>query len=276
MASSDPDYDYLRALVRNHSSNVIAPTRNALFDVKLAPLVRTAGADNVSSLVRMLRANQPQHLHRAVAEAMTINETSFFRDVKPFHLLERQVLPWLIEQRRPQRRLRIWSAASSTGQEAYSLAMLLTDRFPETASWDVQIIGTDISQRVVEYARQGRYRKLEVNRGLPAAMLVRYFTRDNEEWLIDSSLRAMCRFQCLNLCAPGSPLPTFDLVLMRNVLLYFSQGDRSIAFRSVHRNLAPDGYLLLGNSEQADESTDLFKVEFSEGANSFFYRPHTL
>jgi len=271
MACTDSDYAYLREVVMTQSANLIDPSRNTLFETKLTPIAKMAGASNLEDFVQLLRSDRPAHLHRAVAEAMTINETSFFRDVKPFELLRETILPRLIDSRRKERRLRIWSAASSTGQEAYSLAMMITEHLPEIALWDVKIIGTDISRQVVEYARRGRYRRLEVNRGLPARMLLKHMTRDGEEWDIHPRIRAMCEFQCANLCASLPRLPVFDLVLLRNVLLYFSQEDRTAVFRDVHRQMAFDGYLLLGNAEQAEESTNLFTVEFS--ANSYFYRP---
>jgi len=271
MACTDSDYAYLREVVMTQSANLIDPSRNTLFETKLTPIAKMAGASNLEDFVQLLRSDRPAHLHRAVAEAMTINETSFFRDVKPFELLRETILPRLIDSRRKERRLRIWSAASSTGQEAYSLAMMITEHLPEIALWDVKIIGTDISRQVVEYARRGRYRRLEVNRGLPARMLLKHMTRDGEEWEIHPRIRAMCEFQCANLCASLPRLPVFDLVLLRNVLLYFSQEDRTAVFRDVHRQMAFDGYLLLGNAEQAEESTNLFTVEFS--ANSYFYRP---
>jgi chemotaxis protein methyltransferase CheR len=273
MACTDSDYAYLREVVMTQSANMIDPSRNALFETKLSPIAKMAGASNLEDFVHLLRADRPAHLHRAVAEAMTINETSFFRDVKPFELLRETILPRLIESRRRERRLRIWSAASSTGQEAYSLAMMITEHLPEIALWDVKIIGTDISRQVVEYARRARYRRLEVNRGLPARMLLKHMTRDGEEWEVHPRIRAMCEFQCANLCGSLPRLPMFDLVLLRNVLLYFSQEDRASVFRDVRRQMAPDGYLLLGNAEQAEESTDLFGVEFS--SNSYFYRPVT-
>jgi len=273
LACSDSDYTYLRELVLSQSANLIDPSRNALFEIRLTSVAHMAGASNVKGLVDILRSRRPAHLHRAVAEAMTINETSFFRDLKPFNLLRTTILPRLIENRKKERRLRIWSAASSTGQEAYSIAMTLIEHFPEIAAWDVRIIGTDISRQVVDYARRGRYRRLEVNRGLPAGMLLRHMTRDGEEWMMSERARALCDFQCANLCAPLLSLPVFDLVLLRNVLLYFSQQDRRSAFRYVRRQMASDGYLLLGNAEQADESTDLFAIEFSENENSYFYRP---
>ena len=271
MACSDSDYAYLRDLVLSQSANLIDPSRKTLFETRLSPVARLAGAASVKDLVEVLRSSRPAHLHQVVTQTMMINETSFFRDVKPFELLRADILPRLIESRREQRRLRIWSAASSTGQEAYSVAMILLTDIPEIAEWDVKIIGTDISQQVINYARQGRYRKLEVNRGLPARMLLKHMTHDGEEWEVSSRLRAMCEFRCVNLCAPLSTLPTFDLVLLRNVLLYFSQQDRGTVFRSVHRQMSLDGYLLLGNAEQAEESTDLFNVEFLK--NSYYYRP---
>ena len=271
MACSDSDYAYLRDLVFSKSANRIDATRRTLFDTRLTPVARLAGASSVKDLVDALRSSQSAHLHQAVTQAMMINETSFFRDVKPFDLLRTEILPRLVESRREQRRLRIWSAASSTGQEAYSIAMLLASDMPETLDWDVKIIGTDISQQVVDYARRGRYRRLEVNRGLPASMLLKHMIRDGEEWEVSGKLRAICDFRCANLCSALPALPTFDLVLLRNVLLYFSQQDRGSVFRSVYRQMAHDGCLLLGNAEQAEESTDLFKVEFLK--NSYFYRP---
>jgi chemotaxis protein methyltransferase CheR len=271
MACSDSDYEYLRGVVMAQSANLIDPSRNTLFDTRLTPIARLSGAVNLEDFVSMLKAGRPAHLHRAVAEAMTVNETSFFRDITLFEMLRRIILPQLIEQRMQKRRLRIWSAASSTGQEAYSLAMSIAEYFPELAHWDVKIIGTDISWHVVDYAQKGRYRRLEVNRGLPARMLLKYMVREGEEWEVVPRIRSMCEFQYANLCAPIPQLPVFDLVLLRNVLLYFSQHDRKTVFKEIHRKITPGGYLILGNAEQAEDSTDLFEVEFA--ANCYFYRP---
>jgi chemotaxis protein methyltransferase CheR len=269
--ATDSDYAYLRELVLAQSANLIDPSRNALFDARLTPIARMAGASSLEDFVNILKADRPVHLHRAVAEAMTINETSFFRDLKPFEMLREVIVPRLIEQRVRERRLRVWSAASSTGQEAYSLAMLLTEYFPLLAGWDVKIIGTDISRQVIDYARRGKYRRLEVNRGLPARMLLKYLHREGEEWEVAPAIRSMCDFHYANLCAPLPRLPDFDLVLLRNVLLYFPQEDRRSLFQEVYRQMAPPGYLVLGNAEQAEDSTNLFEVEFA--SNSYFYRP---
>ena len=271
MACSDQDYEYLRGVVLEQSANLVDRSRNALFDTKLTPIAHRSGAANLKDFVDMLKAEKPAHLHRAVAEAMTINETSFFRDIALFEMLRQVVFPQLIEQRRERRRLRIWSAASSTGQEAYSLAMTIAEYFPDLAHWDVKIIGTDISRQVVDYAQKGSFRRLEVNRGLPARMLLKYLVKDGEKWEVVPRIRAMCEFRYANLCAPLQELPVFDLVMLRNVLLYFSQYDRRILFDEIHRKLAHDGYLLLGNAEQAEDSTNLFEVEFA--ANCYFYRP---
>ena len=271
MACTDSDYAYLRELVLEQSANLIDPSRNALFDMRLTPIARLAGASNLGDLVSILKADRPAHLHRAVAEAMTINETSFFRDLTPFEMLRKTILPRLIEQRAEKRQLRLWSAASSTGQEAYSLAMLIAEDFPLLAGWDVKIFGTDISRQVIHYARRGRYRRLEVNRGLPARMLLKYMERDGEEWEVCARIRSMCEFEYANLCSPLPKLPLFDLVMLRNVLLYFPQRDRRRLFREVHRQMEPDGCLVLGNAEQAEDSTKLFEVEFA--SNSYFYRP---
>ena len=186
-------------------------------------------------------------------------------------MLRNEVFPQLIERRKMQRRLRVWSAASSTGQEAYSVAMLIAEHFPELAQWDVKIIGTDISRHVVDYAQKGRYRRLEVNRGLPARMLLKYMVRDGEEWEVAPQIRAMCEFRYANLCAPLPQLPVFDVVLLRNVLLYFPQNDRKAVFKEIYQKMAADGCLVLGNAEQAEDSTKLFEVEFA--ANCYFYRP---
>jgi chemotaxis protein methyltransferase CheR len=271
MACSDSDYEYLRSLVAAQSANQIDPSRNAMFESKLTPIARMSGAANLEDFVNMLKKGRPVHLHRAVAEAMTINETSFFRDITQFEMLRKVIFPQMIERRAEKRQLRIWSAASSTGQEAYSLAMTITEYFPDLAHWDVKILGTDISRQVVDYAQRGRFRRLEVNRGLPARMLLKYLMRDGEEWEIIPRIRAMCEFRYANLCAPLAQLPEFDLVMLRNVLLYFSQHDRRTLFGEIYRRIASDGYLVLGNAEQAEDSTKLFEVEFA--ANCYFYRP---
>lgn len=271
MGCSDLDFEFLRNLVHSESANVIDPSRNSLFERRLAEVTRLAGAQSLEQLVAILRADRPAHLHRAVAEAMTVNETSFFRDAKPFEAIRTVVLPRLIAARRLERKLRIWSAASSTGQEAYSAAILLMESYPELATWDVQILGTDISRGIVAYARQARYRRMEVNRGLPARLLAKYFNRIGDEWVVCDQVRSLCEFRTMNLSEPAPILPLFDLVLLRNVLLYFPKRDRNRLFDFVHAQMRPDGCLVLGNSEQAEDSTMVFRAEFAR--ECYFYSP---
>ncbi len=276
MDFSEKDREYVAKLVRQQSSNTGRPASVTQMHLQLKPIVHDSGARNVSELMKMLRTAPPANLHRVVAEAMTIKETSFFRDVAPFKLLEDRLIPELIVRRRAERRLRLWSAASSTGQEAYSLAILLRDRFQELEDWDVQIFGTDISQLACEYARSGRYSRLEINRGLPVRLLLRYFERDGEEWRVCDELRRLVTFERANLCEPPprglrSYGMQFDLVLLRNVLLYFAPEDRSQVLHETCARMHPGAALLLGNAEQAEDFSDLFQVEFDK--NCYFYRP---
>ena len=258
MATDAVDYGYLRGLLLRHAQNVLDPSRDYLFDTRLSTILRNHGMNRLQELVAYLRLRKDAALERAVAEAMTINETSFFRDQRPFDVLRTQLLPQLIERRRDERKLRFWSAACSTGQEALSLAILLREHFPQIAYWDIAIEGTDICSKAVERAREGRYHHIEVNRGLPARHLVKYFERAGEDWIAGSEIRGMCNFRQANLCAPRLPFSRaddrFDGILLRNVMLYFSNETRKALLGQIHRVAARDGFLLLGSSEQADSS----------------------
>jgi chemotaxis protein methyltransferase CheR len=254
------DFGYLRQLVFAHSQNVLDPSRDYLFEARLSRLLRNCGMTRLDELVFHLRVQNDPALERAVAEAMTINETSFFRDVRPFELLRTEILPRLIESRRNLRSLRVWSAACSSGQEAYSLAMLLRESFPELALWDIRIEGTDLCGEVIERARAGRLNRIEINRGLPAHFADRYLIRCGEDWVIRPDVKKLCNFRQTNLCAAQLPFSRatdhFDVILLRNVMLYFSPETRKRLLAGMHRLLLPDGVLLLGASEQpADPSS---------------------
>ena len=274
MSSEAAAYGYLRELVFGLSHNVLDPSRDYLFDTRLARLLRNQGMNCLQDLVVHLRTRYDPALERAVAEAMTINETSFFRDTRPFELLRTTLLPRLIEARRLTRTLSFWSAACSTGQEAYSLAMLMLEHFPMLVNWDIRIDGTDISHEVVERALAGRYHRIEVNRGLPARLLVRYFDHTGEDWVVKPAVRALCNFRQADL--GGEYLPfrrasdRFDIILLRNVMLYFSQETRRRLLGGLHALLPQDGVLFLGTSEQpADPS--LWTASLEGGA--CHYRP---
>jgi len=256
---SSVDYGYLRQLVFGLSQNVLDPARDYLFDTRLTKVLRNQGMTRLEELVQQLKLTKNPTLERSIADAMTINETSFFRDGRPFELLRTELLPALIESRRLTRGLRFWSAACSTGQEACSLAMLLKEHFPQLAGWKLRIEGTDISADVVERAQAGCYYRIEINRGLPARFVIRYFDHVGEDWTAKPEIRTMCNFRQANLCAAQLPFSRaddrFDVIFLRNVMLYFSQETRRTLLAGIHKVLAPDGILFLGSSEQpADPS----------------------
>ena len=273
-AAASADYGYLRQLVFGVSQNVLDPSRDYLFETRLSKLLRNQGMRQLDELVRSLRATKNPALERAVAEAMTINETSFFRDSRPFELLRTELLPKLIDERRMLRSLRFWSAACATGQEGYSLAMLMLEHFPALANWNLRIEGTDLSSEVVSRAQAGRYHRIEMNRGLPARFVVRYFDHSGEEWTAKPEVRKLCNFRQANLC--GSSLPfhrstdRFDVIFLRNVMLYFAHETRRTLLAEVHRLLAPDGILFLGASEQPADLS-LWTPVLAGGTS--YYRP---
>jgi len=274
MGNDTAAYGYLRELVFGLSHNVLDPSRDYLFDTRLARLLRNHGMTRVDELVRHMRTARNPGLERAVAEAMTINETSFFRDTRPFELLRTELLPRLIEARRTTRSLRFWSAACSTGQEAYSLAMLMLEHFPMLVGWNVRIEGTDICREVVERAQTGRYHRIEINRGLPARLLVRSFDRVGEDWVIKPEVRRLCHFRQADLGAEQLPFRRatdgFDVVLLRNVMLYFSQETRRTLLASIHRLMPADGVLFLGSSEQP---ADLSLWSATLAGGTCYYQP---
>jgi len=259
LTTANVDYGYLRTLVFGLSQNVLDPSRDYLFETRLSKLLRNQGLTHLEELVQLLKMRKNQQLERAIAEAMTINETSFFRDGRPFELLRTELLPKLIESRRNMRSLRFWSAACSTGQEGYSIGMMMQEHFPMLIGWNIRIEGTDICNEVVQRAQAGVYHRIEINRGLPARFVVRYFDHQGEDWTIKQEIKQMCNFRQANLCLPTLPFSRaddrFDVIFLRNVMLYFSQETRKVLLAGIQKVLAPDGILFLGSSEQpADPS----------------------
>lgn len=244
MSLPQSDFDYVRKLVLDSSALLLGEGKAYLVEARLAPLVEREGLSTVGELVQRLRIGSSSLRDDAV-EAMTTNETSFFRDVHPFEALRDVVLPEAL-RRCAGRPLRLWSAAASTGQEAYSLAMLMADFFPAAGG---SILGTDLSRDVLARAAHGTFSQLEVNRGLPAALLVRHFERDGAGWRIKEPLRRRVEFRQLNLARPWSGLAPMDVVLLRNVLIYFDAPAKQAALAQLARVLAPDGVLFLGGAE---------------------------
>lgn len=268
---SSADYGYLRRVVLARSHNLLDPSRNFLFDAKLAQLVRNRGLDDLHELVERMRRGHDPQLESAVADAMTVNETSFFRDSRPFELLRMELLPELIAARRGTHALRLWSAACSTGQEAYSLAILMREHFHMLAGWRIRIEGTDLCREVLERAKAASYERIEVNRGLPARCLAKYFDRTGERWVVKPAIRDLCTFRQMNLA--DTPLQIgqrFDVILMRNVMLYFGPQARRTVMAEAHRLLAHDGVLIMGATEQPPEKS-LWKAAIACG--TCYFRP---
>ena len=250
-------FETFAALLRNGSGLVIGPDKGYLLETRLAPILRDHRIADLDALAFRLRGGGPV-LEREVIEAMTTNESSFFRDDKPFVHVRAQALPKLHAVRPPGARLRIWSAAASTGQEAYSLAMLLAENRGMLGGREVEILGTDIAREPLARAREGIYTQFEVQRGLPMTMLVKYFRKDGNNWRIADQIRGMANFREYNLLGDLRPLGTFDVVFCRNVLIYFDAPTKARVLEAIARQMAPDGMLYLGGAETVLGVTDRF------------------
>jgi chemotaxis protein methyltransferase CheR len=243
------DFDFLREMLRDSSGLVLTEEKQYLLECRLMPVAREHDLESLTDLVRVLRDPAEKQLAAKVTEAMTINESLFFRDKTPFENFTQLMLPTLAASRAPMRKLRIWCAAASTGQEPYSLAMTLKENNGKITGWDIEIIGTDLSSDVLEKAKAGLYSQFEVQRGLPIQMLVKYFNQVGSMWQIDSSVRAMIDFRKFNLLESFASLGTFDIIFCRNVLIYFDSDTKKDIFSRMARQLQPDGYLVLGAAE---------------------------
>lgn len=270
MPISQPELDYVRDLVYKRAAIVLEPSKQYLVESRLTPLARDEGFESIDALVARMR-NQPFNgLHTRVIEAMTTNETSFFRDVHPFDALRTHVLPKIIEKRTISRSLFIWCAAASTGQEPYTIAMVIREHFPQLATWNVRILGTDLSTEVLERAREGKYRQLEVNRGLPASYLVKYFEQRGSDWQIKRELRGMVEYKQANIIEPWPAMATPDVIFVRNILIYFDIETKKKILGRMRGILAPHGALFLGGAENTLGLDDGYE-RVAEG-RAVFYR----
>jgi chemotaxis protein methyltransferase CheR len=252
------DYDYLRKLLKDRSGLVLSVDKQYLVESRLTPLARKAGIASLGELVAKLRSNN-ERLAVDVVEAMTTNESFFYRDKIPFDHFRDTIMPGLLAARARERRLRIWCAAASTGQEPYSLAMCLKEMKDKFAGWRVEILGTDLSTEVLEKAKAGVYSQFEVQRGLPIQMLVKHFSQVGDTWQISPEIRAMVQYRPLNLLSDFAHLGSFDVVFCRNVLIYFDQETKIGVLNRIARLLDPDGFLVLGAAETVVGLTDAFK-----------------
>jgi chemotaxis protein methyltransferase CheR len=252
------DYEFLRKLLKERSGLDLSSDKQYLVESRLIPLARRAGMPGIAELVAKIKTGS-EALTSDVVEAMTTNETFFFRDKIPFDHLRETVLPALLSSRVHRRTLRIWSAASATGQEPYSIAMCLKEMGAALAGWRIEIVASDLSPSVLEKARAGIYSQFEVQRGLPIQMLVKYFTQTGELWQLNADIRAMVQHRQLNLLQDLSHLGTFDVIFCRNVLIYFDQETKAGIFERLAKVLEPDGVLALGAAESVVGISDAFK-----------------
>jgi chemotaxis protein methyltransferase CheR len=253
------DYEFLRKLLRERSGLDLSSDKQYLVESRLIPLARRVGLAGIPELVQKIKAAGAEALTAEVVEAMTTNETFFFRDKLPFDHLREAILPSLLQARVNRRSLRIWCAASSTGQEPYSIAMCLKEFSAALAGWRVEIVATDLSQGVLEKSKAGIFSQFEVQRGLPIQMLVKHFTQVGELWQLNADIRAMVQHRQLNLLQDFSHLGTFDVIFCRNVLIYFDQDTKVGIFDRLAKMLEPDGVLALGAAESVVGISDAFK-----------------
>lgn len=266
----EENYRYLQRQVYSATGIVLERNKHYLFESRLLPIVYKLGLETINDLCTLLQGSHHNDLDRQVVEAMTINETYFFRDPSQYHAISRILLPRLTKERAESRRMRFWSAAASTGQEAYSLAMLLIDA--GLAAWDIHILGTDISSQAIARARSARYLQVEMNRGLPRPLLERHFCPHNSEWQLSHAARKMVCFETADLRETGRVREPFDLVFCRNVMIYFDAGTKKSVLQNLHGALNPGGWLFLGAAEAALGYEKWFDRKLIESATVFIAR----
>jgi chemotaxis protein methyltransferase CheR len=253
-----PDYEYLRRLLKDQSGLDLSADKQYLIESRLLPLARKSGLSDISALVQKLKAGSPSFVTQVI-EAMTTNETFFFRDKIPFDHFRESIMPELLRTRAARKSIRIWCAAGSTGQEPYSIAMCLKEMGAALTGWRTEIVATDLSQEVLEKSKAGIYSQFEVQRGLPIQLLVKYFAQTGELWQLNADVRGMVQHRQLNLLEDFSHLGRFDVIFCRNVLIYFDQETKANIFERLAKVLEPDGTLMLGAAESVVGITDAFR-----------------
>ena len=254
------DFDLICRILKERSGLTLSKDKAYLLESRLLPVARQWKLAGLDELARLVRGQPDETLLRAITEAMTTNESFFFRDTKPFEQFQNLVLPRLLEARAHKRAIRIWSAACSTGQEPYSLAMILDEQAKLLSGWRVEILATDLSTEILDRARSGLYSQFEVQRGLPITMLVKYFQQVGERWQISARIRDMVTFRPFNLLDDLTPLGCFDVVFCRNVLIYFDQQTKAKVLDRIARQMAGDGFLYLGGAETVLGVSDRFQL----------------
>jgi chemotaxis protein methyltransferase CheR len=267
MTLSQDQFNALSTLLKAETAVVLEPGKEYLVESRLSKLIREEGFNDLSALLNKVLLRSDPELNKKVLMALTTNETSFFRDLAPFEFLKKHAIPELMKKRASTKKLTLWSAACSTGQEPYSLAILLRDSFPELNTWQISVLASDLNPSVVSKAAQGTYSSLEVNRGLPIQLLLKYFTQKNDSFLISTDLQKIVSFFDLNLLSPW-PKEKVDVLFLRNVLIYFDVETKKAIFEKVKKTLASDGYLFLGTAETPFRIAEGFARV--EGVNNVF------
>jgi chemotaxis protein methyltransferase CheR len=260
------DFEFVSQFLKKRSGLVLTPDKQYLLDSRLSPVSRRHSLPSVDAVVAKLRAGGDEALAKSVVEAMTTNESFFFRDKTPFEQFEKIMLPALLKSRAASKRLRIWCAAASTGQEPYSLAMVIREKAALLKDWKIDILGTDLSTEVLARAQEAVYSQFEVQRGLPIQMLVKYFKKDGDQWRVNDDIRAMVQYKPNNLLEPFTAMGPFDIVFCRNVLIYFDPPTKASVLERTAQIMAPDGFLVLGAAETVLGITNAFSpVEGARG-----------
>ncbi len=253
------DFDIYRDILKGKSGLVLSADKSYLIESRLGPVAKKWGYDTLDAMTHVLRGVPSQDLVNDIVEAMTTNETSFFRDTKPFDIFKNTVLPYYKNKPGHNKRMRIWCAAASSGQEPYSLAMTIKEEAVHMPGWQFEIVATDISHEILEQAREGLYTQFEVQRGLPITHLMKYFTQNGDKWMINDDVKNMIQFKYFNLLDSMTTLGQFDVVFCRNVLIYFDQPTKKDVMERAHNQMADDAFFFLGGAETVLGITDVFK-----------------
>ncbi|MHA1547198.1 MAG: CheR family methyltransferase [Alphaproteobacteria bacterium] len=254
------DFEKLAGLIKTKSGIVLTPEKTYLLNSRLTPVARSFGLDTIPELVQALKTHaERQKIEEQIIEAMTTNESLFFRDQTPFDLFKNVMVPHFLETRATTRKVRVWCAAASSGQEPYSLCITIKEMASQLATWKFDILGTDLSEEILEKARAAIYSQFEVQRGMPIQLLIKYFEQRGEMWQVGAMLRSMVEYRRFNLLNSFSGLGRFDLIMCRNVLIYFDRETKADILDRIAAILAPDGFLVLGAAETVVGITDSFE-----------------
>ena len=272
MTNQTVDFDYVRTVLKQRAAIVIDPGKEYLVEARLTPIARAMGCDGLGGLFDKLKAGPNSPLMTRVIEAMTTNETSWFRDMHPFEALRTKVIPEVLATRAAERTIRMWCGAASSGQEPFTVLIMLAERFPQLKDWTIDFVATDLSSEMIAKCQSGKFSQLEMNRGMPTPLLLKYFEREGLDWRVKPEIRSRVTFKTMNLATPWPQMRTMDIVFLRNVMIYFDVPTKRQILSGIHRLLRPGGWLFLGSAESTLGIHEGFE-RVAEG-KSVLYRPN--